>query len=258
MEAFTLALTRLPALKPALRTWSTSFMRWQLRGDRKLRRRVWPDYAFGCKRILFSSAYLPALRRNDVELVTDPIARLSATGVVTSDGIERPADTIIYGTGFRADEFVAPLAVHGEQGVELQQTWREGAEAHLGISVAGFPNLFMLYGPNTNLGVGSIIVMVEAQAGYVVDALRALGRAGGGSMSVRPEVQASSSAALQERLGNSVWTQCESWYRKDGDGRVVGNWPGLMLEYQRATRSVDPSEYHFESPEPSKPSAVRI
>lgn len=253
MELCTLGLLRLPPLRWALRAWSTCFMRLQLRGEPELRRRAWPDYACGCKRILFSSSYLPALRRPDVELVTEPIERLSERGVVTAAG-EREVDTIIYGTGFRADEFVAPLAVRGRDGIELQQSWSDGAEAHLGITVAGFPNMFLLYGPNTNLGVGSIIVMVEAQAGYVAEALRALGREGAAAISVRPEVQAASSAKLQERLDGSIWTQCQSWYRQDGRGRVVNNWPGLMAEYRRATRRVDLDEYSLEGGRPTRAS----
>jgi cation diffusion facilitator CzcD-associated flavoprotein CzcO len=241
METFILGYTKLPALKALIRLWSTMFMRRQLK-DPELRRKVWPDHEFGCKRILFSSHYLPALQRSNVDVITEAIERITPTGILTADGTERAVDTIIWGTGFRADQFVLPMRVHGTGGTELQDTWHDGAEAHLGITVAGYPNLFLLYGPNTNLGVGSIIAMIEAQAGYVAGALEL---AGNSAVEVRLEVQQRSGARIQERLTGSVWTQCQSWYRKDGDGKVLGNWPGFMVEYLRATRRVDPAEYRL-------------
>jgi cation diffusion facilitator CzcD-associated flavoprotein CzcO len=244
METFILAYTKLPALKALIRLWSMTFMRLQVK-DRDLRRRVSPDYEFGCKRILFSSHYLPALQRPNVDVICDPIARITPTGVVTANGTQRDVDTIIWGTGFRADQFVLPMRVHGADGAELQDTWRDGAEAHLGITVAGYPNMFMLYGPNTTLGVGSIIAMIEAQVGYVADALGLVARNPAiAAIEVREDVQQRSGQRMQERLTGSVWTQCHSWYRKDGDGKVLGNWPGFMIEYVRATRRVDTSEYH--------------
>jgi cation diffusion facilitator CzcD-associated flavoprotein CzcO len=248
MESFILGYTRLPALKALIRLWSVAFMRMQLK-DPELRRKVWPDYEFGCKRILFGSAYLPALQRANVEVVCDPIARVTARGIVTADGTEREVDTIIWGTGFHADRFVVPMHVYGPSGAELQETWQDGAEAHLGMTVTGYPNMFLLYGPNTNLGVGSIIAMIEAQIGYVADALRLVnGKQRPAALDVRADVQRASSRRMQARLADSVWTQCQSWYRKGGDGKVVGNWPGQMLEYVRATRRVDPSEYHVLEP----------
>ncbi|HEU0023031.1 MAG TPA: NAD(P)/FAD-dependent oxidoreductase [Thermoleophilaceae bacterium] len=241
MELFVAGLTRVPPLGWLLRTWSTSFMRMQLR-DPEIRRRGWPDYPFGCKRILFSSTYLPALQRPNVDLVTDEIARVTPRGVVTADGREREADCIVYGTGFRSNDFVMPMRVTGADGRDLESTWSRGAEAHLGITVSGFPNMFVLYGPNTNLGVGSIIVMIEAQVRYAIDALRAARRSGA-ALDVRPEVQSASSERVQERLRGSVWSSCRNWYRDAGTGRVVNNWPGFMVEYVRATRRVRPEEY---------------
>jgi cation diffusion facilitator CzcD-associated flavoprotein CzcO len=247
MEWITLGLTRSPVVNALMRAWSTSFMRLQLRGDRSLRRRAWPDHPFGCKRILFSSAYLPTLRRADVELIADPITRITPAGLVTRDGTERPADTIIWGTGFRTGEFVAPMRVIGAGAAELQQTWRDGAEAHRGISVAGYPNMFVLYGPNTNLGAGSIVVMLEAQIRYVARALRLIGD--GRAIDVRADVQRRYSEQVRRRLQDTVWTGCDSWYRRDGDGRIVNNWPGFVAEYVRATRDVHPSDYATVAPE---------
>ncbi len=241
METFVAGITRVKPLGALLRTWSKLFMRSQLK-DPAVRQKAWPDYPFGCKRILFSSEYLPALQRPDVELVTDEVERVTPGGVVTADGRERDVDCIVYGTGFRSTDFVMPMAVTGAGGRDLQEAWARGAEAHLGMSVSGFPNMFVLYGPNTNLGVGSIIVMIEAQVRYVMDALRAA-RSRGAALEVRPEVQAASGDRLQERLRDSVWTSCRNWYRLDGSGRVVNNWPGFMVEYVRATRAIRPEEF---------------
>jgi cation diffusion facilitator CzcD-associated flavoprotein CzcO len=241
MEWITLGLTRSRASNALMRAWSTSFMRVQLLGDRSLRRRAWPGYPFGCKRILFSSGYLPALRRADVDLIADPIERITAAGIVTRDGTERLVDTIIWATGFRTAEFVAPMRVLGVGRAELQQTWRDGAEAHRGISVAGYPNMFVLYGPNTNLGAGSIIVMLEAQIRYVSRALALIGD--GRAIDVRAEVQRTYAHEVRRRLGATVWTGCDSWYRLDGEGRIVNNRPGFVAEYVRDTRHVRASDY---------------
>jgi cation diffusion facilitator CzcD-associated flavoprotein CzcO len=247
MEWLTFGLTRSRAVNALTRAWSTSFMRLQLRGDRGLRRRAWPDYPFGCKRILFSSSYVPALRRDDVELISDQIDRITVRGVVTRDGTERSVDTIIYGTGFATNEFVVPMRVFGAGGTELQHSWRDGAEAHRGISVAGYPNMFLLYGPNTNLGAGSIIVMLEAQIRYVAGALALIGD--GRALDVRPDAQRRYADDVQRRLRDTVWTGCHNWYRRDGDGRIINNWPGFVAEYVRDTRDVDAGDYAVLAPE---------
>jgi cation diffusion facilitator CzcD-associated flavoprotein CzcO len=250
MEWIVLGLLKARPLAWGSRMTSAAFMRAQLR-DPEVRRKVWPDYPFGCKRILFSSYFLPALQRDDVEVVTDPIEEVTERGIVAG-GVERPVDCIIYGTGFRAHDFVLPMQVHGARGTDLQERWHGGAEAHLGITVAGFPSMFIMYGPNTNLGVGSIIVMIEAQARYVADALAHVRRSGAAAIDVRPEVQAASSAEVQERLDGSVWTSCRSWYRDAATGRVVNNWPGFMTEYVRRTRRVRPAEYRLVEPRPAE------
>ena len=242
MELMTLGLLKVRPLAKAMELFSRGYLRFKVR-DRELRRKLTPGYAFGCKRILFSSYYYEALQRENTELITDRIERVTATGVVAG-GRERPADVIIYGTGFRSQDFVAPLEVRGRDGRDLQEAWAHGAEAHLGITVAGFPNAFLLYGPNTNLGVGSIIVMIEAQVGYVIDALRLLAARGARAIEVRPEAQRASGEEVQARLRGSVWTACDSWYRNE-EGRVVNNWPGFMKEYERAVARVDPAEYEL-------------
>jgi len=238
-----------------LTSWRAAALPFRLASDRlrhaqvadpALRARLTPDHPVGCKRILVSSDYYPALTRPHVDVVTAPIAEVTATGVRTADGGEHPVDVIILGTGFASTEFLAPMKVFGPGGHELSEQWRDGASAHLGIAVPGFPNLFLLYGPNTNLGSGSIVHMLECQIGYVRQALELL-RSGVRTLTVRPEVAERFDAEVQQRLSRSVWTGCRSWYRT-ADGRIVNNWPGTMHEYARRTRRFDVSEYGADLP----------
>src|SRR5215218_6502756 len=223
--------------------WSAWFMRHQLRDHPELRERVWPDYTFGCKRILFSSYYLPTLARPDVALVTEPIERLAPTGVVTADGRLHEADCLIYGTGFRTTEFMFPMEVTGAGGRSLRDVWKDGAHAHLGITIPGFPSLYVLYGPNTNTSGGSIITYLEAQAGYVRQAIE-LERARDAALNVKPEVESASDRALQARFAGTAWTRCDSWYRDDS-GRIVTNWPGYMREYIARTSRLEPDDFEL-------------
>jgi cation diffusion facilitator CzcD-associated flavoprotein CzcO len=204
--------------------------------DPALRRKLTPDYPLGCKRILISNDYYPALARPNVEVVTDAINEVDVRGVATADGRHRPVDAILFGTGFCATEFLAPMQVRGLDGRDLNVAWRDGAEAYLGMNVSGFPNLFILYGPNTNLGHNSIIYMLEGQIRYVLDCLRELQRSGIRHLDVRPEVQRRFNAGLQNQLSNSVWASgCTSWYQT-ASGRHTNNWPGFTFAYRRLTR----------------------
>jgi cation diffusion facilitator CzcD-associated flavoprotein CzcO len=199
----------------------------------------------GCKRILLSDDYYAALGRSNVELVTTPIERLSEHGVVTTDGREYPVDAVIYGTGFRTQAFVAPMTVRGLGGRTLDDAWRGGAEAYLGIAVSGFPNLFLLYGPNTNLGHNSIIYMLESQFNYIVGCVRALTRAT--YIDVRADVQNAFNRELQQRFRRTVWTSgCRSWYMT-AEGKMVNNWPGHTFAYRRATRRPDPRDFRVKA-----------
>lgn len=211
-------------------------------GDPELRAALTPGYELGCKRVLISSDYYKALVRENVELVTSPIESVTADGVVTADGEERRVDTIVLGTGFRSNDFVAPMRVEGIGGRSLADAWADGAEAYLGLSVSGFPNFFLMYGPNTNLGAGSIVYMIESQARHVIEAVRLLDRTGATYLDVMAGAQDEFGREMQSRLDGSVWTGCESWYR-DSHGRNTNNWPGLMWEYRRRTRHLDPSRY---------------
>ena len=223
--------------------YSWLFMRRQLKGHPELRERVWPDYTFGCKRVLFSSSYLPTLARDDVEVVTEPIERLAPEGVVGRDGRVHAVDCVIYGTGFRTTDFMFPIEITGTGGRSLQDAWAGGAHAHLGMTVPGFPSLYVMYGPNTNTSGGSIITYHEAQAGYIRQAIE-LQRDRDAALTVRAGVEASSDRALQERFTGTAWTQCNSWYRDDS-GRIVTNWPGYMREYIDRTRELDPGDFEL-------------
>jgi cation diffusion facilitator CzcD-associated flavoprotein CzcO len=242
-ESLTMAIRHPRTFGRLLQLRSAAFMRWQLR-DPKLRRKAWPDYTFGCKRVLFSSYFLPALARPNVELVTDPITGMMPTGIVTSDGRLHEVDCVIWGSGFKATEFMFPMEVTGAEGRDLRTAWAGGAHAHLGMTVPGFPSMFVMYGPNTNTSGGSIIVYHEAQASYIRQALQQVQRRDGGAVEVRPDVEAASDREVQARFAGTAWTGCDSWYR-DAEGRIVANWPGYMREYVERTRQFDPAEYRF-------------
>jgi cation diffusion facilitator CzcD-associated flavoprotein CzcO len=210
--------------------------------DPGLRAKCVPDYTMGCKRVVFSTDWYPALARPNVELVTDRIDRIARDGVVTADGTARAADVMVYGTGFRAPEFLAPMQVSGLGGRRLPEAWPDGAQAYLGITVAGFPNFFMLYGPNTNLGGNSIIYMLEGQIGYVLGALRALEAERLAWLDVRPEVQDRFNDWVQSASRTSVWeTGCHSWYTVSG--RNTNNWPDYTFLYRHRVRRFDLAAY---------------
>jgi cation diffusion facilitator CzcD-associated flavoprotein CzcO len=223
-------------------TGLSSAMRRKQIKDPVLRAKLTPDYPAGCKRVLFASDYYPALAAPNVHVETKPITEITPTGVSTADGVEHGADVIIYATGFRTTEFLGPMKVHGLAGRDLREAWSAGARAYFGMAVPGFPNMFMMYGPNTNLGCGSIIYMLERQARYIRQAVQQLARSGASYVDVRQEVADRFDAEVQGRLGRSVWSMCTSWYREPS-GRVSTNWPGLVSEYHRRTRTLDLSDY---------------
>ncbi|WP_336669728.1 flavin-containing monooxygenase [Tsukamurella sp. USMM236] len=238
-EGFTAALHYAPPVARALELVCLAFMRAQA-GDAELYRTIRPEYPLGCKRVLFSNRYIPALRRPNVELVTDRIAQVGATSITTADEVRRETDVIVHGTGFAAGTFLDHVSIRGRDGAELSAAWADGPRAHLGIAVPGFPNMFLMYGPNTNLGSGSIVAMLECQARYIRQALAAI--PDGAAAEVLPEVEAAHDEALQARLANGVWSRCDSWYVA-GSGRVVSNWPGTVREYRHRTDRFDPAEY---------------
>ena len=223
--------------------------------DPALRRKLTPDFPIGCKRTLLSNDWLPALARPTTEVVTEAIAEVTAGGVRTADGKLHEVDAIVYGTGFAASQFLAPMDLKGRQGQSLRALWRGGAEAYLGTGVAGFPNFFMMYGPNTNLGAGSIIYMLEAQARYITQCVELLRRQALRSIEVRAETQQAYNEELRGRNRSTTYESgCHSWYIGP-DGRNTNNWVGYMSEYGRRLRQVRPEDYVLE-PAPAGIAAV--
>jgi cation diffusion facilitator CzcD-associated flavoprotein CzcO len=213
--------------------------------DPVLRAKLTPDYPAGCKRVLVSDNYYAAFRRDHVELVTSPITGMDAAGIVTEDGQARPVDVVIYGTGFRASDMLAAVDFHGENGRRLSEVWRGGAEAYRGVCVAGFPNFFMLYGPNTNLGSNSIIFMVERQCDYAAACIDKLLGHDLGSLTVNEDAMWAWNERLQAQMKDTVWVaSCESWY-KNAAGKVTNNWPRSTLAYWWQMRYPDFADFEM-------------
>lgn len=216
--------------------------------DPTLRSRLTPGYPIGCKRILLSSDYLATFERPNVELVTEAIARVTPNGIETVDGRLHEADVIVYGTGFAATRFLAPMRIVGRDGLDLNTAWADGASSYLGMSMPGFPNFFMLYGPNTNLGHNSIVYMLESQFAHVLRVLDALRKSGAAQVQVEAAPHRAFNAAIQRRLANSAWVGCRSWYL-DEQGRNTVNWPGFSLTYRWLATRARLGAYRFTRPE---------
>ncbi|MGQ5702623.1 FAD-dependent oxidoreductase [Sandaracinobacteroides sp. A072] len=212
---------------------------------------VVPRYPLGGKRSLRDNGvWLKALQRDNVDLVTNPIARIEPDAVVTEDGKRHPADVLIYGTGFHASDFLRSFKVIGEDGVELHDRWGGDARAYLGLTVPGYPNFFMLYGPNTNIVVnGSIIFFSECAVRYLVECARMLAESGAVAMKVRPEVHDSFNARVDAENEKMAWGQpgVTSWYKNE-KGRVSQNWPFALVDYWKATLKPDPEDYDLVPP----------
>jgi cation diffusion facilitator CzcD-associated flavoprotein CzcO len=212
--------------------------------DPVLRAKLTPDYRLGCKRVLISNDYYSALQQPNVELVTDRIESVTPRGVRTADGTVREVDAIVCGTGFRVSEYLSQLGVYGRDGAELNDAWRSSLRNYLGITVSGFPNLFLLMGPNTGLGHNSMIFMIEAQARYAARAIEAIRTRELSFIDVRADVEQAFRAELARKMKHTVWTTgCRSWYQTaDGD---VFLWPGATFDYWRRTRRVDLADYEL-------------
>lgn len=211
--------------------------------DPELRAKATPDYKVGCKRIGFSNDWYPTLAAAHVELVTDRVTAVTPGTVVTDDGTERPLDVLIFATGFGATEFLQPMDIVGRDGRHLHDVWSAGAEAFAGVAVAGFPNFFMLYGPNSNLGANSVIYILESQIAYVLDALDALDRDRLAWLDVRPEVQAAHNRWLTAASARTTYKSgCHSWYT-NASGRNTNNWPTFTFRYRHKLRHLDLRDY---------------
>jgi cation diffusion facilitator CzcD-associated flavoprotein CzcO len=209
--------------------------------DPELRAAVTPDYTIGCKRILLSSDYYPTLQRPDVDLITDDITGITEAAVITADGTAHETDVIIYATGFKVIESVTGLNVAGRDGRKLTP---DTLEAYHGITLAGFPNFFMLLGPNTGLGHTSVVFMIESQIHHIMSCLRRLARDHADTIEVREPVVQRYNRELQRRLGHAVWSEggCRSWYL-DADGVNRALWPGFTFEYWARTRRARRAAY---------------
>jgi len=224
----------------------TRFLRQQIK-DKTLREKLTPNYPMGCKRILMSNNYYPALAQPHVHVETQGIDTVTAQGIRTKDGVEHAADVIIFGTGFKAADFLSPIHVTGRNGETLDQAWQAGAEAYKGVSVAGFPNLFILYGPNTNLGHNSIIYMLESQFEYVLRCVSAANKRKARFIDVKATSMRKFNDAIQAQIEGTVWQAgCTSWYQNES-GKNTNNWPTFTFRYRALTHNVNPEDYHFET-----------
>lgn len=214
--------------------------------DERLRATLTPDHPLGCKRLVFSSEYLAALSHDNVEVLSSPARRLRSRSLRTEDGRERDVDVVVCATGYAAADYLGQIDVVGENGVALREVWRDGAHAYLGVAVAGFPNFFMLYGPNTNVGSNSVIFVLEAQARYVVRALRHLRRRRRSYVAVRAEAMAEFVAKVDRWMSGTVWTtRCSNYFRAP-NGRVVTQWPRSAGVFWAMTRRFRPADFTFE------------
>ena len=239
------AFNRFPWLSAFHRQKARRWLRRQV-PDPNLRRQLTPNYAMGCKRVLMSNDFYPALMQKNVELVTTPIAAVSPQGIVDSQGRHRQCHIIILATGFMATDPVPKDLITGRDGCDLAKQWRQaGPSAYKGTTVPGFPNLFMLLGPNTALGHNSVLLMIESQFNYLLDALDYLDRTGAVSVEVSVESREEWNRQLNRRLQNTVWNRggCASWYLHPRSGRNTTLWPDFTYRFRRLTRRFDPDAY---------------
>ncbi len=225
-----------------LKALALSHLDYRIKDD-DLRAKLTPSYPFGCKRTLVTSDFYKAVVRDEVDLVTDPIARVTPRSIVTAGGSEHVVDTIVLATGFKATDYLHGLSVVGVGGRRLKDDWSEVAHAYLGLTVSGYPNFFMLYGPNTNQGGNSIIFILEAQAAYVVRALRAMRWRRAGAVDVKREVMEAYNETLAEALRKTVWdTGCQSYFRNE-NGKIATQLPYPSMWYWRRTRRFRMRDY---------------
>jgi cyclohexanone monooxygenase len=244
LEVRAVALAFLPVLVRAAEAYARHHLRKEV-PDPALRAKLTPDYALGCKRVLLTNDWLPAITRPNVDVVTSGIAEVREHSIVDTDGVERPVDAIIYGTGFRIQDLVARGLVKGRGGADLTDGWKRGPEAYKGTTFAGFPNLFWLLGPNTGLGHNSVVYMIESQIHYVVQAMRTMRDHDLVELEVERAAQQRFNEDLERRGGHTVWTQgaCRSYYLNPETGRNFAIWPGFTFSFRSITRSFDAASY---------------
>jgi cation diffusion facilitator CzcD-associated flavoprotein CzcO len=215
--------------------------------DPELLKKVTPDYTIGCKRILPSNKWYPALGEPNVELVTSGVKEVRGNAVVDEDGVEREVDAIVFGTGFHVTDMPVAHAVRGRAGQTLEEHWKGSPRAHLGLTIDDFPNFFLMLGPNTGLGHSSMVYMIESQIAHVMDALRALDANGAEILEVREDVLERYNAKVDEQLDGTVWnTGCKSWYL-DATGRNSTLWPDWTWRFRQRAAGFDPAHYRLEA-----------
>jgi cation diffusion facilitator CzcD-associated flavoprotein CzcO len=247
MEAGALALTTQPWLRRPFRAVG----RWQINKaikDPSLREKVTPTDEIGCKRMMLTDEWYPTLTKPNVSLVTDRVEAVTPSGIRTSDGVERAADVLVLATGFQTHGFVAPMNITGSGGRTLADEWAAVPRAYLGMSVPGFPNMFLLYGPNTNGGTGSVIYTLEAGMGHVIAALGELQRTSARTIELRRAAAEAFDGELRSALRGSVWhSGCTNWY-VDENGNDPNQWPWTWSRYRKRTAQIDPGAYEFDVP----------
>ncbi|HZR34683.1 MAG TPA: NAD(P)/FAD-dependent oxidoreductase [Nevskia sp.] len=246
METRVLGFTVNPRIMNLVKRLAIRHIRHHIK-DPELRTKVTPDYMVGCKRVLISNDYYPALAQPNVDVITSGIREVRADSVVDMAGVERKVDAIIFGTGFQATDPMPRGVLFGRDGQDIVDLWKDGPEAYKGTTVAGFPNLFMIVGPNTGLGHNSMVYMIESQVNYVMDALRQMDQRGLRSVDVRPEVQAAYNRRIQGQLSHAVWSAggCKSWYLHPS-GKNTSLWPGFTFVFRRKLRRFDLAAYAAE------------
>ena len=213
--------------------------------DPALRAKLTPQFILGCKRVLLSNDFYPAISQPNVEVVTGRIREVRAHSIITEDGSEYEIDALICGTGFHVTDAQLPSCIYGHGGQSLGESWQNGHQAYLGTTIAGFPNLFLMAGPNTGIGHTSLVFIIESQINYILDCLRATRRRKLQTVEVRPEIQQAFNTEMQQRMQKTVWTSgCASWYL-DARGKNTTLWPGFTFEFRRRTRHFDARNYNL-------------
>ncbi|OTP78581.1 MULTISPECIES: flavin-containing monooxygenase [Burkholderiaceae] len=244
LEARVLGFVVHPALMKVIQKVALRHLHKQV-ADPELRLALTPDYTIGCKRILISNDYYPAVSRSNVSVVTQPIVRVEPNAVVTADNVRHPADCIIFGTGFQVSKPFTRGVIIGRGGVRITDTWRDGAHAYLGTTLPDYPNFFMLVGPNSGLAHNSMVYMIESQVTYVMEALTYMRDRGVASIDVKPEVEAEYNVRIQQQLNRAIWAKggCKSWYIDPASGRNTALWPGFSWKFRKASSAFKPDEY---------------
>ncbi|MGH8504404.1 MAG: flavin-containing monooxygenase [Stenotrophobium sp.] len=248
LESRVLGFVINPRLMKLVERTARSHIRKQIK-DPALRKTVTPDYTVGCKRVLISDNYYPALAQDNVDVITTGIREVKAHSIVTADGVEREVDAIIFGTGFHATDPMPSGMVFGRKGVDIMDAWKDGPEAYKGTTVTGFPNLFLIVGPNVGLGHNSMVYMIESQIAYVIKAIQAMQDKQLRCLDVKAGHQAAFNRDIQSQLGGAVWSSggCKSWYLHPKTGKNVTLWPGFTWQFRRKLSRFDTEAYEHQA-----------